>query len=101
MSRLTLLLCLVAMVLRAAAAAGTQPTDAATRAALATERYYSTSTVRPQPVSAPVAPAEPGPSGHDGPSWLGAAGIGAALILLAGGLGAYGGRALSARGARA
>jgi hypothetical protein len=101
MSRLTLLIAVLALALPATAIAAAPDRDAVTRAALATERYYSTSTERPQPVSVPAAPAEPAPSGHDGPTWLGTAGIGAALILLAGGLGAYGGRALSARGARA
>jgi len=89
MARLTLLLTLLALALPAAALARSPE-----EAALATERYY-------QSYGAPVvtaAPAGPAASGHDGPSWLGAAGIGAGLALLAGGLGAYAARTVRPRG---
>ena len=45
-----------------------------------------------------AAPAVPAASGNDGPSWLGAAAIGAGLVLLAGGLGAYAARTVRPRG---
>ena len=88
MARLTLLLTLLALALPAAALARSPE-----EAALATERYY-------QSYGAPVtaAPAVPAASGHDGPSWLGAAAIGAGLALLAGGLGAYAARTVHPRG---
>jgi hypothetical protein len=79
MARLTLLLTLVALVLPSAALAA--PDDGA----LATERYYQSYGTDP----APIVTAAPAASGHDGPSWLGTAAIGAGLVLLAGGLGAY------------
>jgi hypothetical protein len=95
MARLTLLLTLLALALPATALA--QPVD---EAALATERYYQSYGSEPtQHVTA--APAAPAVSGHDGPSWLGAAGIGAGLVLLAGGLGAYAARTVRPRGAGA
>jgi hypothetical protein len=94
MARLTLLLTLLALALALPAAALAQPTD---DAALATERYYSSYGTDPAP-AVTAAPAVRVASGHDGPSWLGAAGIGAGLILLAGGLGAYAARTARPRG---
>ena len=93
MARVTLLLTLLALALPAAALA--QPAD---EAALATERYYQSYGTDAAPVVTAAAPAVPAASGHDGPSWLGAAGIGAGLVLLAGGLGAYGARTVRPRG---
>ena len=79
------------------AIAATPDRDNDDRNALATERYYQSYGSEPtQPVTA--APAAPAASGHDGPSWLGAAGIGAGLVLLAGGLGAYAARTVRPRG---
>lgn len=92
MARLTLLLTLLALALPAAALARSDGESAA----LATERYYQSYGTDPAPV-ATAAPAVPAATGHDGPSWLGAAGIGAGLVLLAGGLGAYGARTLGPR----
>jgi hypothetical protein len=92
MARLTLLLTLLALALPAAAPA--RPGD---EAALATERYYSSYGSDPAPL-ATAAPAVSAASGHDGPSWLGAAGIGVGLVLLAGGLGAYAVRTARPRG---
>jgi hypothetical protein len=92
MARLTLLLILAALALPGAAAA-----QASDEAALATERYYQSYGTDPAPVTT-AAPAVPAASGHDGPSWLGAAGIGAGLVLLAGGLGAYAARTVRPRG---
>ncbi len=82
--------------------------DAGTRAALnngvdvaaadakarAVEAYYA-SYGEPDPIAAsqPVVVAD----GHAGPSWLGALGIGIALMLMAGGLGVYAGRAVRPR----
>ena len=90
MARLTLLLTLLALALPAAALA--QPAD---EAALATERYYQSYGTEPTRL---VTAAPAVPLGHDGPSWLGTAGIGAGLVLLAGGLGAYGARTVRPRG---
>ena len=91
MARLTLLLTLLALALPAAAIA--RPAD---EAALATERYYQSYGTDPAP-AATAAPAITVVE-HDGPSWLGAAGIGGGLALLAGGLGAYGARTVRPRG---
>jgi hypothetical protein len=91
MARLTLLLTLLALALPAAALA--QPAD---EAALATERYYASYGTDPAPIVT-AAPAAVTSSGHDGPSWLGAAAIGAGLILLAGGVGAYAARPVRTR----
>ena len=89
MARLTLLLTLLALVLPAAAPAATPE-----EASLATERYYQSYRAEPAVTAAPAVPA----AGNDGPSWLGAAAIGAGLALLAGGLGAYAARTVRPRG---
>ena len=94
MARLTLLLTLLALVLPATALAGS---DAG---ALATERYYESYGTAAAPLVT-ATPAVPAATGPDGPSWLGAAGIGAGLVLLAGGLGAYAARTVRPRGAGA
>ena len=92
MARFALLLTLVALALPTAALAASG--DAARKSALATERYYSS-----YGTPAPVITAAPAvSSGHSGPSWAGAAALGAALVLLAGGLGAYGARTVRPRG---
>jgi hypothetical protein len=92
MARVTLLLTLLALALPATAIAQTRE-----EAALATERYYSSYGTDP----APLVTATPAATGHDGPSWLGAAAIGGGLVLLAGGLGASAARTLRPRGVRA
>jgi hypothetical protein len=92
MARITLLLTLLALALPATALA--RPTD---EAALATERYYQSYGTEPTPLVT-AAPAVPEASGHAGPSWLGTAAIGAGLVLLAGGLGAYAARTVRPRG---
>jgi hypothetical protein len=92
MARLTLLLTRLALALPATALA-----RAGDEAALATERYYSSYGTNPAPLVT-ATPAVPAASGHDGPSWLGAAAIGAGLVLLAGGLGAYAARTVRPRG---
>jgi hypothetical protein len=125
MTRLTMLFVVAALVIPGAAFAspaqdpgGTQPQtaqnltapdrDARTRAVLnngvdaaaqdakwrAIEAYYA-SYAKPKPIVA-VEPA-PVADDHTGPSWFGAFGIGAALMLLAGGLGVYAGRSLRPR----
>jgi hypothetical protein len=95
MARLTLLLTLFALALPSAALAASGPgRDAARKSALATERYYESYGTNPAPV---VTAAPAVSSGHSGPSWAGAAALGAALVLLAGGLGAYGARTLRPR----
>jgi hypothetical protein len=95
MTRVTLLLTLVALALPSAALAASGADDAATRRALATERYYESYGTDPGPALTAVPAVS---SGHSGPSWAGAAALGAALVLLAGGLGAYGARAVRPRG---
>ena len=90
MARLTLLLTLLALALPAAALA--RPAEE--ERALATERYYQSFDIDP----APAVTAAPAMPGRDGPSWLGAAAIGAGLALLAGGLGAYAARTVRPRG---
>jgi len=92
MARLTLLLTLLALALPAAAPAATPE-----EASLATERYYQSYRADPAPIVT-AAPAVPAASGHAGPSWLGAAAIGAGLALLAGGIGAYAARTVRPRG---
>ena len=95
MARFALLLTLVALALPGAALAASGPDrDAVRRSALATERYYQSYGTNPAPIIT-AAPAVS--SGHSGPSWTGAAALGAALVLLAGGLGAYGARTLRPR----
>jgi hypothetical protein len=89
MARLTLLLTLLALALPAAALAQIRE-----EAALATERSYSSYGTDP----APLVSATPAAAGHDGPSWLGTAAIGAGLVLLAGGLGAYAASTVRPRG---
>jgi hypothetical protein len=91
MARLTLLLTLLALALPATALA-----RAGDEAALATERYYSSYGTDPVPLV--TTPAVPAATGHGGPSWLGAAALGAGLVLLAGGLGAYAARSVRPRG---
>ena len=69
---------------------------AADRKAHAIEAYYASyGTVKPVEIAA--ASTQPVAAGHDGPSWFGALGIGVGLILLAGGLGVYAGRAIHPR----
>ena len=123
MTRLTLLLLLVALVVPSAAAALSaadreQPTATPLNArgtdvaadfrarsgeattadakARAVERYYS-SYGEPTPIATSAPASQPVGSGHDGPSWFGALGIGLGLMLLAGGLGVYAGRSLRPR----
>src|SRR4051794_27160454 len=91
MACLTLLLTILALALPGVALASGGNRAPAAKRALATERYYE-SYGRPAAVAATVARA-PAPAGHAGPSWAAAAGVGSALILLAAGLGLYGGRA--------
>ena len=118
MTRLTLLLLLAALVVPSAASAlpaldREQPTvvpinargtdvaadfrarggeaAAADGKARAVEEYYS-SHGEPTPIMASAPASQPVASGHDGPSWFGALGIGLGLMLLAGGLGVYAGR---------
>ena len=119
MTRLTLLLLLAALVVPSAASALPAPdrehptvipinargTDvaadfrarggeaAADGKARAVEEYYS-SYGEPTPIVASAPASQPVASGHDGPSWFGALGIGLGLMLLAGGLGVYAGRSL-------
>ena len=94
MARFTLLLTLVALALPSAALAASD--DAAARkSALATERYYQSFGTNPEPALTAVPEAS---SDHSGPSWTGAAALGAARVLIAGGLGAYGARTLRPRG---
>ena len=112
MTRLTLLFLMAAVVIPGAASALPAPDrDAGTRAALnaqgvdqtaadrkarAIEDYYASyGTVKPVEVAA--ISTQPAATGHDGPSWFGALGIGFGLILLAGGLGVYAGRFLRPR----
>jgi hypothetical protein len=89
MARFALLLTLVAFALPSAALAASGPDP------LATERYYESYGTDPAPVIT-AAPAVS--SGHSGPSWAGAAALGAALVLLAGGLGACAARTVRPRG---
>ena len=120
MARLTLLLLLAALVVPSAASALSapdreQPTvipinargtdvaadfrarggEAAARdaRARAADRYYSPYG-EPTPIVASAPASQPVASGHDGPSWFGALGIGVGVMLLAGGLGIYVGRSL-------
>jgi hypothetical protein len=102
MTRLTLLFLIAALAVPAAASAMpatdvgiaapaqslTAPDrDDGTRAALNNGVDVATASSAPEPVT----------SGHAGPSWFGALGIGIGLILIAGGLGVYAGRALRPR----
>jgi len=118
MTRLTLLLLLAALVVPSAASAldREQPTvipinargtdvaadfrarggeaAAADGKAGAMEEYHS-SYGEPTSITASTPASQPVASGHNGPSWFGALGIGLGLVLLAGGLGIYVGRSLS------
>jgi hypothetical protein len=95
MTRLTLVFLIAALVVPGAASAA-----ASNRDALAIEKYYSSyDTVEPVEVAA--SKPDPVATGHDGPSWFGALGIGFGLIVIAGGLGVYAGRTLRPRHLRA
>src|SRR4051794_41800962 len=95
MARFTLLLTILALALPGVALASPRDSGARVRSALATERYYES--YGRAPVSATTAAPVPAASGHDGPSWAAAAAVGGALIVLAAGLGLYGGRAVRPR----
>jgi hypothetical protein len=93
MARLTLLLTLVVLALPSAAlASSVSDRDAQ---ALANEYYRQSHGTAP---TAATTAAPPVSTGHSGPSWLGASALGAALVLLAGGLGAYAARTVRPRG---
>ena len=103
MTRLTLLFVVAALVIPGAAfatptndAAPNKGVDVAAQDAKwrAVEDYYS-SYGEPKPIVA----SEPAPvvDDHAGPSWFGAFGIGAALMLIAGGIGVAAGRSLRPR----
>ena len=113
MTRLTLLFLVAALVLPGAALAMPAPdrdqgtrsalaadgdfdAAAAHRKALAVERYYSSYR---EPVSPAVKASAPATvtADRDGLSWTIAIGAGFGLILLAGGLGLYGGRVVRPR----
>ena len=114
MTRLTVLFLLAALVVPGAASAmpapdrsdgartainapGTDVTEQARVAAVeraeAMGRYYA-SYGEPTPIQASAPAPEPVATGQDGPSWLGALGIGLGLMLLAGGVGVYAGRSV-------
>ena len=93
MARLTLLLTLLALALPSRRARRARATPPAKR--LATERYYQSYGTDPAPV---VTAAPAVSSGHSGPSWPARPRSAPALVLLAGGLGAYGARTLRPRG---
>ena len=90
MARLTLLLTLVVLALPSAALASS--VSDRDLQALGNEYYYRHSHSTAPTAATTAAP--PVPTGHSGPSWLGAAALGAALVVLAGGVGAYGARSL-------
>jgi hypothetical protein len=112
MTRLTLLFLVAALVLPGAALALPTPDrDQATRSAidangvdqaaahrkaLAIERYYASYGAPDTSVAKASAPATVTPD-RDGLSWTLAIGAGIGLILLAGGLGLYGGRVVRPR----
>lgn len=92
MARLTLLLTLVVLALPSVAlASSVSDRDAQ---ALANEYYRQSHGTAP---TAATTAAPPVSTGHSGPSWAGAAVLGAALVVLAAGLGAYGARNLRPR----
>src|SRR3954452_13615484 len=95
MARFTLLLTVLALALPGVALASSRGRVDARQRALATERYYESYGTGPAPAT--TAARVPAPSGHDAPSWSAAAAVGGALIVLAAGLGLYGGRALRPR----
>ena|SRR5215212_5127627 len=97
MARLTLLLTLVVLALPSAALASS--VGDRDLQALGNEYYYRHSHGIAPTAGTTAAP--PVPTGHSGPSWLGAAALGAALVVLAGGIGAYGARSVRPRRARA
>ena len=94
MARLTLLLTLVVLALPSAALASS--VSDRDLQALGNEYYYRHSHSTAPTAATTAAP--PVPTGHSGPSWLGAAALGAALVVLAGGVGAYGARTVRPRG---
>jgi len=114
MTRLTLLFLVAALVLPGAALAMAAPDRetrsalaaaidangvdraAAHRKALAVERYYSRYGTLDAPVVKASAPATVTPD-RDGLSWTLAIAFGIGLVLLAGGLGLYGGRMVRPR----
>jgi hypothetical protein len=99
MTRLTLLFLVAALVLPGAVHAMAAPDQSLTpqhRNALATERYYSSYGTPERPVVKASAPATVTPD-RDGLSWTIAIGAGFGLVLLAGGLGLYGGRMVRPR----
>jgi uncharacterized membrane protein YgdD (TMEM256/DUF423 family) len=96
MARLTLLFTLVVLALPSAALASS--VSDRDLQALGNEYYYRHSHGTAPTAATTAAP--PVPTGHSGPSWLGAAALGAALVLLAGGVGAYGARTLRPRRVR-
>ena len=100
MTRLTLLFLVAALVLPGAALAAATDANgvdraAAHRKALAIERYYSSYGTPDAPVVRASAPATV--PDRDGLSWTLAIGVGIGLVLLAGGLGVYGGRMVRPR----
>ena len=94
MARLTLLLTLVVLALPGAALAS----SAGDRdlQALGNEYYHRHADATAPTAAATAAP--PVSTGNSGPSWLGAAGLGAGLVLIGGGLGAYAARTVRPRG---
>jgi hypothetical protein len=99
MARLTLLFTLVVLALPSAALASSVSDPDRDLQALGNEYYYRHSHSTAPTAATTAAP--PVPTGHSGPSWLGAAALGAALVVLGGGVGAYGARSLRPRRARA
>ena len=100
MTRLTLLFLVAALVLPGAALAAATDANgvdraAAHRKALAIERYYSSYGTPDALVVRASAPATV--PDRDGLSWTLAIGVGIGLVLLAGGLGLYGGRMVRPR----
>ena len=90
MARVTLLLTLVVLALPSAVLAASVRDRDRDLQALGNE-YYHRHSHRAAPTAAATA-APPVPTGHSGPSWLAAAALGGALVVVAGGVGAYGAR---------